>query len=343
MAPQQHTAGGTLSRTQAIWRWVRILMGAVGLILLIGLVDGEDVWQTLRTAQFIYFVPAWALLFLSTSTKTLRWWVVLRQTAVTIGFRRLLGTYLIGTFYSQFLPGSSAGGDAMRMAESSVDTGQGVSSVAAVIVERLVGLVTILCTASLILLVLRPPDVPFGVTALVYTLAVGGVLGLVVLRFGWFVGLGVHSLTRLGLHKIGEKVRALSLALRGGLGTGPTLTQLIVLSLIANFFSMSAFYLALLALAEPVPYFSFITFVALIVTLEVIPLTPGSLGIREGAYVFFLGYLGIAEADALGISLLIRVLTWSLGLVGGLVLMQRGMQSSGAVVSPPPLHNSPGD
>ncbi len=317
---------------QRLWRWVRLMMGALGLVLLIGLVDVEDVVQTLRTADPAYFAPAWALLFASTSTKTLRWWVVLRQSRLTMRYQRLLGTYLIGAFYSQFLPGSSAGGDAMRMAESSVDTGRGVQSVAAVIIERAVGLVTIVCTASLILLLLRPPDVPLGVSLLIYALAVAGLGALVVLRFGW---IAPGWLGRFG--KLGDKVRGLSAAMQGGIGTPSSLAKLVFLSLLANFFSMSAFYLALLSLAEPVPYFSFIAFVALIVTLEIVPLTPGSLGIREGAYVFFLGYLGIAEADALGIGLLIRVLTWSLGLLGGLVLMQRGIQHTPAPRSAPAL------
>jgi uncharacterized protein (TIRG00374 family) len=66
------------------------------------------------------------------------------------------------------------------------------------------------------------------------------------------------------------------------------------------------------------------------VTIEIIPLTPGSLGIREGAYVFFLGYLAIAEPTALSIGLLIRLITWTQAIIGGMILMQRGLSRPSA-------------
>lgn len=313
----------------SLWRWVRLLMGVIGLLLLVTVVDVRQVSAALRDANWSYLLLAWALTMASTVTKTARWWLLMRQNQVKIGFQRLLGTYLIGTFYSQFLPGSAAGGDAMRMAESSVDTGQAVNSVSSVIIERAIGLISIVTTASLILLINRPDGIPKAFMLVIDALTICGITALVVLRFGWFVGPITRLMTRLKLGKLAQKVRDLSDALQSDLGNIRVLAWMVALSLLANFFSMTAFYLALLAVTEPVSYFGFISIVALIVTIEAIPLTPGSLGIREGAYVFFLGYLDVPEATALSIGLLIRVLGWTQALMGGLILMQRGFSTSG--------------
>ncbi len=215
----------------------------------------------------------------------------------------------------------------MRMAENSVDTGRTVDSVASVIIERGIGLTTIVTTASLILILDRPEGIPFPVHALINGLSILGISGLIILRFGWFLGGITHLLSRLGLGRFGEKIHSLSHALQGDLGEPRILFQMVILSLLANACSMTAAYLALVAVSAPVPYLGFISLVSLIVTLEIVPLTPGSLGIREGAYVFFLSYLSIPQATALTTSLIIRLLGWSLALLGGGILLQRALFS----------------
>jgi uncharacterized protein (TIRG00374 family) len=302
----------------------------LGIVILANIVDMSQVSGALTDARIIYLFPAWGLMLLSTAVKTLRWLVLLRENGVNVSFQRLFGTYLIGSFYSQFLPGSSAGGDAMRMAESSIDTGRTIDSVASVLVERAIGMVSIIGTASLILLLLEPEHIPLAFEWIIYALAVGGIGALVALRFGLFIGVFSKILSQLGLKRISENLHALSDALRGDLGEPRILLMMVVLSLLANGLSMTAFYLALVAITNPVPYLAFISLVALIVTIEIIPLTPGSLGIREGAYVFFLGYLAIAEPTALSIGLLIRLITWTQAIIGGMILMQRGLSRPSA-------------
>jgi uncharacterized protein (TIRG00374 family) len=192
-------------------------------------------------------------------------------------------------------------------------------------VERAIGMFSIIGTASLILLIMEPERIPVAFELIIYVLALMSLGALLVLRFGMFIGIITRVLDRFGFQRISGNLHALSDALRGDLGEARILLTMVVLSLLANGLSMTAFYLALVAITDPVPYLAFISLVALIVTIEIIPLTPGSLGIREGAYVFFLGYLAIAEPTALSIGLLIRLITWTQALIGGLILMQRGL------------------
>lgn len=316
------------------WGWFRLLMGVIGLAVLVTVVDVHEVREALSEADWLYLIPAWLLIMLATGVKTTRWMLLTQKKHLNISFKRLFGTYLIGTFYSQFLPGSSAGGDAMRMAESSFDTGRTVESVASVIIERAIGLVSIVATASLILTVHQPEGIPWAFTFTIDALTVGGITGLTILRLGWLIGTMARLLKSIGLGRIGRKVTELSQVLQGDLGEPRLLVSMIVLSLLANAFSMTSSYLVLLALAEPVSYFTFISISALLVTIEIIPLTPGSLGIREGAYVFFLGYLDVPEPSALSIGLLIRLLGWTQALLGGLILMQRGLDRRLPSVAP---------
>jgi uncharacterized protein (TIRG00374 family) len=315
-------------RSKSLWQALRLLMGLLGLLALISVVSPAEVMAAFRQADWHYLLPAWALMMISMGLKTERWRQLTQGHGLNFSFLHLFGTYLIGTFYSQFLPGSSAGGDAMRMAESSVDSGRAVDAVSSVVIERAVGLTSIVTTASLVLLLDHPADVPGPVVRLINLLSVLGISGLLILRFGWFVGPITQLLGRFGLSKIGRKIGELSAAFQQDLGNLEVLARMVVFSLLANACSMTAYYLALLALTEAVPYWSFISIVTLIITLEIIPLTPGSLGVREGAYVFFLGFLGIARPEALGIGLLIRALAWTQALMGGGILLYRAFNPS---------------
>lgn len=315
-----------MGKFSRVWSWVRLLMGLLGLAALFTLVDLQDVRAAIAEADLRYLIPASLLLLLSTMVKSYRWLLLLRRHDGRLSFWRLFGTYMIGTFYSQFLPGAAAGGDAMRMAETSVDTGRTADAVSSVMIERAIGLMTVLSSASLILLLRRNGDIPLELTLVVHTLSVLGLLALIVLRFGWFLGPLVRLLERLRLAKIALKLSHLSSALQGDLGQGRILAQMVVLSLLANFLSMTAYYLCMVAVGDHASYLSFIALAALIVTLEALPLTPGALGVREGAYVFFLGILGVSEYHALTIGLLVRVITWAQALAGGLVLLERGIR-----------------
>ena len=308
-----------------LWAWFRLLMGAIGLIVLLTIVDLNEVSEAIQEANWWYLIPAWVLMMIATAAKTLRWYLPLRHDNVNLTYQRLFGTYLIGAFYGQFLPGSSAGGDAMRIAESSVDTGKGIKSAASVIIERGIGLTTIVTSASLILLFSPHEGIPTTFIVVVHTLSILGISGLTILRFGWFVPTIAAIMKRVKLGRFAEKFVGISEALQGDLGKPTMLLQMIGLSLVANFSSMSAFYLALVAVTDPVNYLDFISLVAIVVTTEAIPLTPGALGVREGAYVFFLAYLGVSEHDALTIALLIRLLNWTQALLGGMVLLERGI------------------
>lgn len=300
-------------------------LGITGLVVLLMLVDVDAVAAALRGAAFYYMIPAIGLMLLATAAKARRWMIALRQLEIFTPYPRLVGTYLIGVFYSQFLPGSSAGGDTMRIAESAVESGRPVDSALAVIVERVVGLVSIFVAASFILVFIKSPGLPLEMELMLHLISIGLVIGLFMLYRGWGIRRVEIILTRFHMPGLSEKIADVSNALRNGLGQPRVLGQMVVFSWLANMFSLTAFYLVTLAVTEPLPYFTFIAMFTLVVTVEGIPLTPGALGVREGAYVFFLKYLDVGKNHALSVALLVLTLNWFLAVCGGLVSMHRSL------------------
>jgi uncharacterized protein (TIRG00374 family) len=316
-----------------MWRWVGLLSGIVGLVVLVNLVDARAVAAALAGANPLLLLVAALLVLLTTALRTRRWTHLFEQRKVNIPFRRLLGTNLIGSFYGQFLPLSSAVGASLLFTESERGGGKTVDFIATVLVERVLNLVSLFAAASLVLLVAQPVGLPAALRLTIYLASLGLVAVLLFLRLGWgSAGIG-RMLTRLRLQKVGGAIETLSQALQSELGERRVLARGLALSVLINASVMATSYLATLAVAGPVPPLSFLVMAALIVTLQGIPITPGSLGMREGLYVFFLGLLGVSEPQALTVGLLMMMLHWMQGVIGGLVLLQRSLPEVTSVPS----------
>lgn len=314
-----------------LWNWGRLVLGLAGLTYVVySVAEDDDLFNTFLKVDLLLIFIAFALTVTATIVKTARWYIVLQRSQINIGFQRLFGTYLVGTFFSQFMPGSSMGGDAMRMVETSVDTGRAVTSVSSVLVERAIGLLTIVCSASVILLVFPSEELSGSIIWwIMHFLSISGVVGMTVLRLGWFVDPITSVLNRIRLSAISDKINTLSQALRVYLGETRLIVSMVVLSFMANAATMTAAYIALLSLGEKTPYLSFIPLIALTVAVEIIPISPGALGLREATYVAFLTeFLDVPQAEALATALLVRGIGLALGVIGGIIFVARIMDTT---------------
>lgn len=333
-----------------VWRWVGPFSGIVGLVLLVKLADAGAVAAALARAEPLLLLLAAAMVLITTALRTRRWVFLFRQRQVHVPFRRLLDTSLIGSFYGQFLPLSSVVGATLLFAESARCGCRAVDFFTTVLVERVLNLISLFAAASLILLVARPGGLPAAAAWTIHLAFIVSAAGMIWLRRGWGVGRVARLLARLRLGKASQHLGALSQALQSGLGQWRVMGRGVVLSLLVNASLMTVSYLVTLAVAGPTPFLSFMALAVLIITLQGIPITPGSLGMREGLYVFFLGLLGISEARALSVGLLVLMLHWLQGFIGGLVLLQRSLPELdvkralgriSAVLFPLPKHPTP--
>jgi uncharacterized protein (TIRG00374 family) len=312
-----------------LWRWVRPLSGVAGLVVLLKLVDGAAVAAAFKGVNPIFLLLAALLVLLVTALRARRWAFLFRQREINVPSRRLLSTNLIGSFYGQFLPTSSAVGATLLFAEAARYGGSTVDFIATILVERVLNLVSLFATASIVVLVARPAGLPAGLTATIHLTAIGLGVGLLLLRWGWGLsGLG-RLLARLRLQKLSQHLDTLSQALQSDLGRSGVIGRGLALSALINTSVTAVSYLVTLAVAGPVPPLSFMAMATLIVTLQGIPITPGSLGVRESLYVFFLGLLGVGEPQAFTVGLFVMVLHWLQGFIGGLVLLQRSLPKAG--------------
>jgi len=305
--------------------WLRLLIAAGLMAFVVSLVIKDR--DQLSNVNWTLIPLAWGLMLISTGVKAFRWSLLVRQSHMDLPFRRLLGTYLVGAFFSTVLP-TSVGGDAVRAVDTAAATGRLADSTSSVLIERGIGLLTVIGAGSLFGLFLESGTVPWALLLVIHALFVAGMVGIVILRQGWFIEPILRLMTRFKLGKFAGKVEHLSQSLSGHLGSPVILGQMVLLSVLANTLTMSATYLVLSAVTEPIPVGAFVPMISLTTAVELIPISIAALGVKESAYVFFLGLAEVGSAEAGVIAIIMRVLTWGLALLGGAVFLSRTLRST---------------
>jgi glycosyltransferase 2 family protein len=306
-----------VSRRQAANLALRIGVSLVMLAVLI--------WRA-PSFRWSDLVPHWSLgtaMWLATSAvltlagivlSAFRWQKVLDALDIKTPLRRLVNHYLAGQFVSNVLP-TTIGGDVLRVSRLSKDTGETPATFASVVLERLTGWL-VLPLITIIGFTVNPPLRHLGTaTRVALGLAVGtlalllGILGMVAsqrvggrfaARDGWrrFAG-AVH----LGVTRLRADPRAATEVIAAGF-----LYQLVlVLAAVAAAQSLGLRAAGLTAL---------LAFFPAVLIAQVLPVSISGLGVREGAFILFLGPLGVADQDAIALGLLIYLLNLGVSVLG---------------------------
>ncbi|MCU1497967.1 MAG: putative integral rane protein [Acidimicrobiales bacterium] len=270
------------------------------------------------TAQtFAWLAGALVLTFAGVVLSAARWSAVLRALDQHPPFSRLLSLYFAGQFMGNVLP-STIGGDALRVSRLAKDTGEGPTTFASVVLERLTGWL-VLPVITLVGLAVNPGLRDLGrASALAFGVAAGtlALLGIVVIlttragapiedkldrNEGWR---RFTSAVRFGIQRLIHEPAATARIL----ATGFTYQLILIGSAL-----MAARALNLPAGAGPT---ALLAFVPAVLTAQVLPISISGLGVREGLFVLFLHPLGVPQSQAIALGLLLYLLNLVVSLFG---------------------------
>ncbi len=304
---------------------LRVLTAVILMGIIISLISGD--WRQFANVDWRLIPFAFALTMISTVVKAMRWSLLVHQSRMHMSFRYLLGTYLIGAFFSTVLP-TSVGGDAVRAVDAANKSGRIADATSSVLIERGIGLLVVIGSGSLFALLLEPNYVPIGFQVFVHLMFVAGLVGLLFLRQGWFIGPIAALLRRLKLVGLEHKVRSLQDAFSSHLWSPGIFVSMLVLSIVAHALTILATYIVLDAVTTTMPLGAFVPVIALTTAAELLPISIASLGVKESAYVFFLGLAKVGSVEATVIALIMRGLTLARAMTGGIVFLGRSWTSN---------------
>ncbi len=122
---------------------IQITISATLLALILRQVHWAEVWDALRRIDLVWLAVAWGLFLLGVVVRAARWQILLDALGVHRPLHELTTWYFVGSFFNVILP-TGFGGDAVRAAELSQDTGRPGPVVNSVIVDRYLGIMVLL-------------------------------------------------------------------------------------------------------------------------------------------------------------------------------------------------------
>ena len=248
-----------------------------------------------------------------------RWHLLLEVAGAAVDWGRTAQLSMAGLFFNSVLPGMM-GGDVMRAYWAAQDAPQArAAAVVSILLERVLGLTATVSVGAALILphwgdLTSHPVTQAGAYAF---LIVSGILFVLLLVLAHPASAKVMSgRERVGWRKVaGEGAEACHICLTHPVGAGAGLG----LSILAQLLLVSLFYCVSRGMGLPVGFWQLASVLPMVAMITVLPITWNGLGLREAAFVTFLGTFGIAAAQSVAISLtgFAVILAWNL--VGGVV------------------------
>lgn len=271
----------------------------------------------IKKAHFMYLFITIVLLFSERILAAYRWHILLKVKGIIIPFTQIFSITYIGNFFGVFLP-SSLSIDIIRAIYIKRALSETVNSISSVIVDRVLGLFSLVLLGifSLVVLFFKIQK-PFLV---VFTIISGFFLifmfyGLQRNEMASFIK---NRICFLREHKFGKKMVEFYASFLDYKKYPVTLIYSFILSLIVHFVRILYFYTASRAFGGKVGIFYFFILIPVVMILIQLPISIGGVGIREGALVFLLGILGFSTTHAFLTSFSVSVLTTLTSAVGGI-------------------------
>ena len=297
------------------------------LTLLFSRVDVARLWSVARQASPAWLAAALLLYFAMVMASIARWGVLLRAQHVRLPYSFLTQSFLVATFFNNFLP-SNIGGDVVRITDTARAAGSKTLATTVVLIDRGLGLLGLaLMAATGATLMQRMSVGPVGPVMLWTGFAVGAIVAtpallmpesatrllqpLRVFHQEW-VDARLEKLT-YALTRFKETPRALAACFAGAV---------VVQAILVGFYAAIA-----RSMHIPIGFAELAVIVPVSFIVQMIPLSVNGFGVREATFGFYFTRLGLPLESALLVSFVGAALIMLFSLSGGVAYLRRSVVS----------------
>ncbi len=305
---------------------VKAVVSLALLWVLFSRVDLVRLWNVAKSASLAWLSGALALYYLMIAVSSWRWGLLLRAQGVDVPLRRLNASFLVATFFNNFLP-SNIGGDVIRIADTASIAGSKTLATTVVIIDRgmgLLGLALIAAVGATAGARLHATDLGPLNPALLWTGfgAAALVAGPALLMPDRFVRL-LEPLRLLHIDWIDKRLERLTMTLTrfretpaalAGCFAGAIVVQLVLV----------AFYVAIAhSMRIPISFAELALIVPISFIVQMLPISMNGFGVREATFGFYFSRLGLPLESALLLSFVGAAVIMLFSLSGGAVYLAR--------------------
>jgi uncharacterized membrane protein YbhN (UPF0104 family) len=319
-SPESH------SRLRSLLPFVAKVVISTGLLwVLLSRVDTRTLWSHARHASTTWLASTLLIYLVMILVSAWRWGLLLDAQRVGVSFGGLTSSFLVATFFNNFLP-SNIGGDVVRIADTAKPARSKTLATTVVLIDRGLGLLGLVLVAAVGATVSRQSGLsvgPLGPAALwggfafataaaMPAVAMPGKLSallrpLRVFHTTW-VDERLSTLTAT-LERFKQQPRALI-----GCFVGAVLVQMILVT----------FYIAIArSMGVGVTPVQLALVVPMSLLVQLIPVSVNGFGVREAVFGFYFARFGLPLDAALAVSFVGAAMMALFSITGGIALLLR--------------------
>jgi uncharacterized protein (TIRG00374 family) len=327
--PAPDDARPRAGRHALLWA-IKLAVSGGLLYLLLSRVDLNRLWQTARGASVTLLATALLLYLAMILLSAWRWGLLLHAQHVRIGFSALTRSFLVATFFNNFLP-SNIGGDVIRIRDTAGAAGSKTLATTVVLVDRGLGLLgVVFVAASGATLAARmsaaigpmAPGLLWGVLALAIALAAPVVL----LPHG--IGRLLRPLRAIHQEWVEERIERLTSALARFRDQPRALAACFAGAIVVQGLIVGFYWAIATALGLQVPLAHLAIVVPMSLVVQMLPMSVNGFGVREATFGFYFTRLGQPLESALALSFIGAALIMIFSTSGVPFLLQRRRASA---------------
>jgi glycosyltransferase 2 family protein len=297
------------------------------LYVLFSRVDVSRLWSVARQASPLWLATALLLYFAVILASTWRWRVLLRAQHVELPYSFLTQSFLVATFFNNFLP-SNIGGDVIRITDTARVIGSRTLATTVVLIDRglgLLGLALMAATGASLMHHMVVGRVGPGV--LWAGFGIGAMIATPALLFPETVTRLLQPLRVFHQEWVDARLEKLTFALTKFKETPTALAECFA-GAVAVQTILVTFYLAIArSMHIPVGFAELAVIVPVSFIVQMIPLSVNGFGVREATFGFYFTRLGLPLESALLVSFMGAALIMLFSLTGGVAYLRRSVVS----------------
>jgi glycosyltransferase 2 family protein len=289
---------------------IKLLITLLPIYLILKNIDLNITLGLITNIGLPYLLSAMAVLLMQILVMTIRWKIVLDSLDIEVSFKNIISIFWIGLFFNQILP-ASVGGDAMRghylyqRGYSFAKASQGV------IFDRMIGLI------ALVVLVII--TLPLGLQLVDSDNARWGLISIIIsFVFALTLLLNINIISsRFQKWNLINKFSSIMTVIRDSVFSLNPGFKLLLISILVHFLSILTMTILAIGMQLELKIIGLLVIVPVVTLLMVLPISIAGWGIREGAMIIGLGFIGVEPENAFALSLLFGFLMLSIAIPGG--------------------------
>jgi len=304
----------------------KLVVSVTLLAVLFSRIDTASLVNSLANASPVWLAVSIGVFFANVVVSAWRWQLLLDAQHVHLPLRRLLASYMVATFFNNFLP-SNIGGDVVRIRDTAKPAGSKTLATTVILADRGIGLMGLVLVAAIgatnAAAMHAGQEMPIWPTWLWAGFIAGVAVAAPAVLAPARIGQVLRPLTVFHPEWIGARIEKLTSALsrfRASPGAllacfgGAVLVQALLV-----LFHLAVVY----AFNLPVRVWDLAVIVPVSFLVQMLPVSVNGFGVREATFSFYLTRLGVPLAQAVLLPLAATAMIMVFSLSGAVVYVVR--------------------